>query len=112
MTTPIPGDDPKGTKTVCIVAVISSRKADFVEAAVRGLRATDRGDTPGHIRDKEMALFQRRLVHKVAALNPQLFITQGERDKHVLNLGTRLEDIDLDEIWGQLESLAEGSTTQ
>lgn len=110
MTTPIPGADPKGTKTVCVVAVLSSRKADFVEAVVRELRERVRQGAAGNGSDRDITMFERRLVRKVAKLDPQLFVTERERERHILSLGTRLENLDRDEVFRQLGGLVEESS--
>lgn len=103
MSAPPASEDTFGIRAVSMLSVISARKVDFAENVMHRLHDSSRpklADSSGRGRWNE---FRKGLVQLVAELDWRLFVTSSELEKRTLNLSTKLEDLDRQAIWMELE---------
>ena len=84
----------RARRAVCVLSVITARKADFVECALRQLRG-GAPMPPG---------FVAAVVDAIAKLDWKFFVTERETVSRVLNLSTDLAELNRDAIWLELDS--------
>jgi hypothetical protein len=103
MSTPSPPEDTRGIRAVSTLSVISGRKVDFVTNALRRLHDLSHQNLERAPTSKELNNLEKELVEAVAELDWHLFVTTSEQTQRKLNLNTRLEDLNRQEIWTQIE---------
>ena len=96
-------DEPFNIRTVRFLTVISARRVDFVGVAVNRLLRFSRTDTKDKRLPHNSSEVKERLAETVAELDWRLFVTPQERKERMLNLSTRLENLDREAIWKAVE---------
>jgi hypothetical protein len=98
-----PPPDSRLERAVVILSVLVARKTDFVECALHDFQArvSQSRELSGHGEDIDP--IHSKLVEIVARMDWRSFVTGDETERRVLNLATKLEDLDRDAIWSQIQ---------
>jgi len=100
-------EDEWGVRAVSNLSVIAARKVDLAAALLRELQAKRRSvQFAAVVHPDNLA---ERIVDAVAELDWGLLVTDEERKQRKLDLATRLEDLDREEIWKHVHSKLGGS---
>jgi hypothetical protein len=104
MSAPEPSEvDRRLKRAVSNLSVLVARKTDFVNCALRGFQSKL---TQSRISFEEPAvdrLVRADLIEIVAQIDWRMFVTSDEIERRVLNLETRLEELNRRAIWREIE---------
>jgi hypothetical protein len=104
--------EPWGLQPLCIAAVLTARKADFLSQALGRIDKLMTQRAVGANARANVLRLEEQLPLIVASLDPNLFVTKTESSQHALNLGTTLDGLDRSAIWEAINTSLEDTPAQ
>ncbi len=98
-----PPADRRLERAVSILSVLVARKTDFVECALREFQAKASRSRELSEDREDIDRIHSKVVEIVAQIDWRLFVTEEESEMRVLDLATKLDDIDRRAIWNEIE---------